>query len=71
MPFLFVLISFIVAVLGEVENDPCDSVDSNLCGFKCCTESNGSVVSNLTILLDYGFGPQPEVGYLAMQAQES
>lgn len=71
MPFLFVLISFIVAVLGEVENDPCDSVDSNLCGFKCCTESNGSIVSNLTILLDYGFGPQPEVGYLAMQAQES
>jgi len=53
--------------------DPCElssSIDSNLCAFKCCSASNGSLVSNLTILVDYGFGAQPEVGYVAMQSQE-
>ena len=64
--FIFLSLSTVFA-----ESEDCsDGIDSSLCAFKCCTSSNGSLVSNLTIILDYGFGPQPEIGYLAMQAQE-
>jgi hypothetical protein len=65
---------FLAAAEEKIEiEEPCElssSIDSNLCAFKCCTASNGSLVSNLTILVDYGSGAQPEVGYIAMQAQE-